>query len=184
MRELTLHSLELSRGKGWALTEMGNYWLLGQLALAEGDVERATELTLRSAEAAKADGRAWWESGQRHELLMLALRRQELDEAERQGLLALRMEREQENRVWALYTLAGLAQVALARGNLEEAGVLWGAVEAEGQRLPRWPDERALRAGALLEERREQFLAAQRTGGELDLWDAAAHALGEDAPST
>jgi predicted ATPase/class 3 adenylate cyclase len=179
MRELTDHSLELARGR-FTFIETGDYWLLGQLALSEGDLERATELTRHSAETAKAAGWAWWESGQRHELLMLALRRGDLDEAEGEGLEALRMEFEQENRRWALYTLAGLAQVALARGDLERAGLLWGAAETEARGLPSWPDERAHRAGALLEETGERFLVARDRGRELDLWDVAAIALGED----
>src|SRR5205807_2407432 len=108
MRELTHHSLELARGRFAFLETTGN-WLLGQLALNDGDVERAVELTRRSAKMAADGGWAWWESGQHHELLMLALRRGDLDEAEREGLVALQMEREQENRLWALYTLAGLA---------------------------------------------------------------------------
>ena len=83
------------------------------------------------------------------------------------------MERAQENRLWALYTLAGLAQVALARGDLERAGLLWGAAEKEGESLPRWPDERARRGGALVEEEREPFAAASDRGRSLDLWDAA-----------
>ena len=39
----------------------------------------------------------------------------------------LLLEREHEHRLWALYTIAGLAQAALARGDLERAGLLWGA---------------------------------------------------------
>jgi predicted ATPase/class 3 adenylate cyclase len=179
MRQLTHHSLELARGRFTFIETIG-YWLLGQLALSEGDVDRATELTRRSADMAKAAGWGWWESGQRHELLMLALVRRDIDEAEREGLAALRMERDHENRLWALYTLAGLAQVALARGNLERAGVLWGAAETEAKAFPRWPAERARRAGALAEETREPFLAARNRGQELDIWDAAAIALDED----
>lgn len=178
VRELTEHSLELARGR-FGFLETSDYWLLGQLALARGDLEEATELTRRSAETAQAAGWAWWESGQRHELLMLALLRGELDEAEREGLAALRMEREQENRLWALYTLAGLAQVALAHTDLERAGLLWGAAEKEAGSFPRWPDEREQRGGALLDESREPFLSACERGRELDLWDAAALALGE-----
>jgi predicted ATPase/class 3 adenylate cyclase len=178
MRELTHQSLEIARGR-FTFMETANYWLLGQLALNDGDLEEATKLTRRSAGAAQAAGWAWWESGQRHELLMLALRRGDLDEAEREGLSALRMEFEQGNRLWALYTLAGLAQAAQARGDLERAGVLWGAAENEGERLPRWPDERARRGGALPEEAREPFLAGVERGRQLDLWDAAAFALGE-----
>jgi hypothetical protein len=90
------------------------------------------------------------------------------------------MERAQENRLWALYTLAGLAQLALAREDLERAGLLWGASDAEGERLPRWPDERTRRAGALVDEEREQFAHARDRGRTLDLWDAAAIALGDD----
>ena len=110
---------------------------------------------------------------------MLALRRGDLDEAEREGLAALQTERAQENRLWALYTLAGLAQVALARGDLERAGLLWGAAEKEAESLPRWPDERARRIGDLAEEEREPVVAARERGRELDLWLAAELALGE-----
>jgi hypothetical protein len=126
-----------------------------------------------------AAGWAWWESGQRHELLMLGLRQGDLDEAEQEGHVALEMERAQENRLWTLYTLAGLAQVALARGNLERAGLLWGAAEKEAESLPRWPDERARRIGALVEEKREPVLAARERGRALDLWDAVGIALGD-----
>jgi predicted ATPase/class 3 adenylate cyclase len=178
MRELTQHSLELAEGR-FPFIETSNYWLLGQLALNDGDLDLAIELTRRGTEMAHEAGWIWWESGQRHELLMLALRSGGLDEAEREGLIALEMEREQENRTWALYTLAGLAQVALARGDLERAGLLWGAAEKEGESLPRWTDERARRIGPLAEEDREQVVAARERGRALDLWDAAEIALGE-----
>jgi predicted ATPase len=178
MRELTEHSLELAAGR-FPFIETSNYWLLGQLALSDGDVERAVELTRRGAEMSRDAGWVWWESGQRHELLMLNLRRGDLDEAEREGLVALEMERAQENRLWALYTLAGLAQVALARGNLEQAGLLWGAAEKEAESLPRWPDEHARRIGALAEEERESVVAARERGRGLDLWEAVEIALGD-----
>ncbi len=135
MRELTEHALALARDR-FAFLEITSYWLSGQLALHDGDMEGAVDFTRRSAQLAREAGWAWWESGQRHELLMLALLRGDLDEAEREGLVALEMERTQENRLWALYTLAGLAQAALARGDLERAGLLWGAAEKEGESLP------------------------------------------------
>jgi predicted ATPase/class 3 adenylate cyclase len=178
MRELTDHALALARDR-FTFLEITGYWLSGQLALHDGDVQGAVDFTRRSAEMAREAGWVWWESGQRHELLMLALRRGDLDEAEREGLVALEMERKQENRLWALYTLAGLAQVALACGDLERAGLLWGAAEKEGESLPRWPDERSRRIGALAEEDRESVVAARERGRELDLWDAAGIALGD-----
>ncbi len=176
MRELTEHALALARER-FTFLELTGHWLSGQLALHDGDVEGAVDLTQRSAEMARDAGWSWWESGQRHELLMLALRRGDLDEAEREGLLALEMERTQENRLWALYTLAGLAQVALVRGDLERAGLLWGAAEKEGESIPRWPDERARRIGALVDEDREPVVAARERGRALDLWEAAEIAL-------
>ena len=176
VRELTNHSQELARGR-YGFVETSNYWLLGQLALAEGDVERATELTLQGAEMANETGWSWWESGQRHELLMLALRRSDLDDAERHGVRALRIEREQDNRLWGLYTLAGLARVALARGDVRRAGLLWGAAERQGEQLARWGEERAQRAGELISETRPEFAASYSDGRELDLWDAARVAL-------
>ena len=179
MRELTEHAVALARDRFTSL-EITSYWLSGQLALHDGDMEGAVDFTRRSADMARDAGWVWWESGQRHELLTLALLRDDLDEAEREGLAALEMERTQENRLWALYTLAGLAQVALARGDLERAGLLWGAAEKEGERLPRWPDERARRLGSLVEEDREPVVAARESGRALDLWDAAALALGDD----
>ena len=178
MRELTEHGLALARDR-FPFLEISGYWLSGQLALHDGDLERAVELTRQSAEMAREAGWAWWESGQRHELLMLNLQGGDPEEAEREGLVALEMERTQENRLWTLYTLAGLAQVALARGDLERAGLLWGAAEREGESLPRWPDERARRIGALAGEEREPVVAARELGRALDLWDAAAVALGE-----
>jgi tetratricopeptide (TPR) repeat protein len=182
MRELTEHSLELAAGR-FPFLETTGYWLLGQLALAEGDLERAIALTRESATQADEAGWAWWKSGQLHELLMLELRRGDLDAAEREGRAALQLEREQENRLWALYTLAGLAQVALARRELERAGTLWGAAEQEAERLSRWPDERERRGGPLVGESRSGFTAAYAAGRALDLWDAAALVLDEEPES-
>jgi predicted ATPase/class 3 adenylate cyclase len=178
MRELTEHSQELAQGR-FPFIETSNYWLLGQLALLDDDLEGAIELTRRGTEMAHAANWVWWESGQRYELLMLNLRRGDLDEAEREGRVALEMQRTQENRLWTLYTLAGLGQVALARGDLERAGLLWGAADAEGESLPRWGDERARRAGRLVEEEQPLFASARDRGHTLDLWDAAAIALDE-----
>jgi tetratricopeptide (TPR) repeat protein len=172
--------LDLARGRFGHL-ETSNYWLLGQVALANGDLQQAIELTRQSADLARESGWAWWESGQRHELLMLSLRRGNLDEATREGVAALEIERAQENRRWALYTLAGLAQVALARNDLERAGLLWGAAEKEAESLPGWADERPRRGGALLEEDREPFPGAVKRGRTLDLWDAAEIALADGA---
>jgi predicted ATPase/class 3 adenylate cyclase len=178
MRELTEHSLTLSRGK-FAFIETTGLYLLGQLARVDGDLAHATALTRQSAEMAHEAGWTWWESGQLHALLMLALERGDLDEAEQQGRAALVLERDQQNRLWTLYTIAGLAQVAHARGDLERAGVLWGAAEREAERLPRWTGERGRRGGPLLDETHPRFAGSFELGRELQLWEVVAIALGE-----
>jgi predicted ATPase len=184
MRELTERSLTLARGR-FAFIEITGLYLLGQLALVDGDIERATTLTRQSAEMARAAGWTWWESGQLHALLMMGLERGDIDDAEREGLAALRLEREHENRLWALYTIAGLAQVAHARGDLNRAGILWGAAEREAERIPRWPSERSRRGGPLLDEPNPVFRSGVERGRAVDLWDAVAIALGDlDPPQT
>ncbi|MBA3400943.1 MAG: adenylate/guanylate cyclase domain-containing protein [Actinobacteria bacterium] len=179
VRELTEEGLDRSRGR-FVEIEISGYWLLGQLRLTEGDVAGAIELTRQSAGMARDIGWKWWESGQLHELLMLALRSGDVDAAEREGRAALRLERAQENRLWSVYTLAGLAQAALVRGDVERGGLLWGAADEEASRLPSWDGERAKRGGALVHEEDPHFIAATNRGRDLDLWDAAAIALGED----
>ncbi len=183
-RTLTDDSLERSRGR-FAIVEIPSLWMLGQLRLHDGDVAEATELTRRSAEMARRIGWIWWESGQLHELLMLALRRGDFEEAQYEGRRALRIERDQENRLWTVYTLAGLAQAALAADEPEHAGLLWGVAEREATHFPSWEGERARRGGALLEERREEFTTSYERGREIDLWDGVSVALGEgDEPQT
>jgi tetratricopeptide (TPR) repeat protein len=177
-RALTEDSLARSRGR-FEMVEIPGHWALGQLQLHDGDLAGAIELTSRSAAMAREIGWTWWESGQLHELLMLALRSRELDEAERQGRAALTIEREHENRLWTVYTLAGLAQVALARGDVKRAGLLWGAAEREGMHFPSWEGERSRRGGDLV-EREPELATTYTTGRQLHLWDAVAVALGED----
>ena len=63
MRELTEHSMRLAAGR-FPFIETSNYWLLGQLALHDGNVDEAVELTRQGTEMAHAEGWAWWESGQ------------------------------------------------------------------------------------------------------------------------
>jgi hypothetical protein len=77
-----------------------------------------------------------------------------------------------------VYTLARLAQAALARGDLECAGLL-GAADADGERTPSWAGERERRGGSLSTDESPELLASVEQGRTLDLWHAAALALGE-----
>jgi predicted ATPase/class 3 adenylate cyclase len=183
---LATESAELAAGR-FPFIEIPNYSVLGQVLVRSGDVKRGTELVRRSADMAIDVGWDWWRSGQLSNLAFLALDRNDLDEAERDGREGLRIVREQENRQWALWLMSALARVALARRQHELAGILWGAVEAETERVPSgsWQARRGEMAGALLEEMTPEFVAGVAEGRGLDLWDAVALALGEeDDPQT
>jgi predicted ATPase/class 3 adenylate cyclase len=177
-RRLAEESLGLSRDR-FPLIEIPNYAVLGQVLVADGDVDGGTELVRRGADLARDVGWDWWLSGQLGNLAFLALGRGDLVEAERTGAEALRLEREHGNRHWALYSLTALARVALARGDPERAGLYWGAVQAEGakSRYGAWEASRIRLADALTTESGSEFVAGRERGCEIDFWDVAAAAL-------
>ncbi len=177
-RRLAEESLGLSRDR-FPLTEITNYAVLGQVLVADGDIDEGTALVRRSAELARDLGWDWWLSGQLGNLAFLALGRGDLVEAQRTAAEALRLEREHGNRHWALYSLTALARVALARGDTERAGLYWGAVELEGarSRYGAWESSRIDLADGLATESSPQFVAGRERGREIDFWDVAALAL-------
>ena len=161
---------------------MTNYSVLGQVLVGTGDVAGGTELVRRSADEARDVEWDWWRAGQLSNLAYLALDRDDLEEAARDAREGLAIDRREENRQWAMWVLTALARVALARGDGERAGLLWGGVQAESERVPygRWHARSSELAADLLSESGQVFLAAVERGRELDLWDAAAIALGEE----
>ena len=184
-RTLAEESMALSNGR-FPKVDIPNHSVLGQVLVAEGEVDAGIALVRKGADLAGAIGWDWWQSGQLDTLASLSIAHGDAEAAERHGREALRLMREQENRHWALYTLTTLARAALARGDLELAGTLWGAVEGETRRVPNpgWEAARERYSGPLAQESRAEFLAARERAGELDLWDAAAIALGEDETQT
>jgi tetratricopeptide (TPR) repeat protein len=154
--------------------------LSGRFALIAGDLEAAEARMHRSRElAARLDWR-WWEAMSLTLLLEVARRRGELDVAERFGRAALAIYAAEESRVWAVNALGGIAQVALARGRFEHAGVLWGAASAEGEPLRGWTLRKVAWGGALASEKRPEFRIGVERGRALGFWDAVAVALDED----
>jgi predicted ATPase len=185
-RELAQDSSDVSQGR-FTMVDLPNYSVLGQVLVETGEVEAGTELVRRSADGARDAGWRWWLAGQLSNLAFLALDRDDLDEAARDGREGLRIVQEQENRQWALWLMAALARVKLALGERQAAGQIWGAVEAETERVPSgsWQARRIEMAADLIAEAAPEFVAAVDEGRALDLWDAAAIALGEeDDPQT
>ncbi len=72
--------------------------------------------------------------------------------------------------------------LVVARGDFERAGLLWGAVSVHDERLLGMHATPS--ADALRQETRPTFVSACERGRKLDVWDAAAIALGEATDQT
>ena len=178
-RRMIDESQELAAGRA-PLVDAVNLWMYSAVALEEGDVEEAIILSERSLERATAIGWGWWVSGQWTYLARLALRIGDLESAEREARAALLIAREHENPMRSAGAVSSIAQVALARRDLERAGLLWGWAEAELSELTIRDDFELYEP--LLTELDPAFVTAVQRGRHLDLWDAAAIALGELEP--
>jgi predicted ATPase/class 3 adenylate cyclase len=176
-RSLLEKSQRDARGR-FPLIETQNAMLLAHLALVEDRLDDAEVALDRCRDLAAALHWSWHDAILHSLRLWLALARRELDAAEREGRTALAISMEQEHAVpTGLGTVAGLARIALERGDLDRAGILWGAVSAHDERqlgmhAIRWAEE-------MRNETRPLFQAAFERGKRLELWDAAAIALGE-----
>ncbi|CAN5206475.1 hypothetical protein BH20ACT13_BH20ACT13_18150 [soil metagenome] len=182
-RRMLDESQRLAAGRS-QLIEAVNLWMYAQFAFEDGRVEEAISLSRKSAEQADAIGWTWWVSGQRTYLAGLALETGDLDAAEREARAALVIGREHENRQRSAGAISKLAQAAFTRGEIERAGVLWGAAEYELTRTPTRFDLKWF-GGRLVTETNPMFRAAIERGRRLSLWDAAGVALGElESPQT
>jgi ATP/maltotriose-dependent transcriptional regulator MalT len=166
------------------LIDAVNLWMYAQLESETGRIDEAIELSQRSAARADEIGWTWWVSGQRLYLARLALRADDVAGAEREARTALEIARAHENRLRSSGALSALAQAALARGEPERAGVLWGAAESEFRTTPTRADLEWF-GGSLLAEDGALFRNACERGRQLDFWDAVGIALGElELPQT
>jgi predicted ATPase/DNA-binding SARP family transcriptional activator len=174
-----LDELERDADGRYAIIGAQGALLRAYLAFDDGRLEDADALLDKSHELASGLRWAWWDTTVGTARLAVALERGDLANAERHGRSTLALEVEEEYGLAALQTITGLARVALARDDLERAGLLWGAVSEQiggmlGPRALRWRDE-------LRNEARPTFVAAVARGRGFELWDAAALALAEPA---
>ena len=182
VRRIIEDSQRDARGR-FPLIEAQNEILLTHVALAEDRLDVAEASLDRAAERVRGLRWGWWDALIGTLRLEVALRRGDLDEAERQGRAALTINVEDEHAApTTTTTLAGLARVAFARDELERAGFLWGAASKQGEH--KFSGQMRRFADVLGKETRPEFLTALARGQELDVWDAATIALGEDDVQT
>jgi predicted ATPase/class 3 adenylate cyclase len=118
--------------------------LLGDIAFAEGKGEEALRLLRDSARLAGEAGFRWWRKNALVTLAEYAVRMGKPDDARGAARDALADSQSIGDRQGMIYGIALLAWVAVGQGREEEAGRLWGAIEADVERAPvgHWENER------------------------------------------
>ena len=140
------HSGDLGRAKALAeesralhsstRDEAEALYVLGNVAFTEGRGEEALELLSRSADLSGQVGLRWFQEGALLNYAEYALELGRLDEALAPAREVVETAHSMHDRRHVVFGLALLAWLAVERGELEHAGRLWGAVEAEAERAP------------------------------------------------
>jgi predicted ATPase len=154
--------------------------LMGELAHAQGDPLRGAELIERSAYLAGQVGFTWWRSRMLRKLVDCLLELGRVDEAEAHGRESLTLMHDIGDHQMVVFTLARLARIAIETGQVERAGLLWGAIEAEERRSPMgaWSKEREHHASRVLAHAGPELERGRRRGSGLTLDEAVEAALG------
>ena len=140
------HSGDLERAKALAeesralhsstRDEAEALYVLGNIAFTEGRGDEALELLSRSADLSGQVGLRWFQEGALLNYAEYALELGRLDEAAAPAREVVAGASAAGDRRHAVFGMALLAWLAAETGELEQAGRLWGAVEAEAERAP------------------------------------------------
>ncbi len=165
--------LRFEKGETQALTS------LAEVAHADGDLEGALRLLGEARGFAESSGFRWWLSGVHARTAAISLELGRLPDAEADARQALLLSQTMHDRNAIVYELGLLAEISVRAGDVQRAGTLWGAVEAEEARAPVgwW-----LHGPVLFKPGDTLADAAFAEGRELSLEDAVAFAL-EGKPS-
>ena len=174
-------SLELNRGVGNA-AEAQSVSLVGEVAYARGDRERGRELIAEGARLSEEYGFDWWRSRMLRKLADCLLEEGRPEEAEPAAREALELLVTTGDPHATVFALARVARVAAELGRTEQAGLIWGAIEAEeGRRsLGGWAKERDRLGEPILAHADEAFERGRKRGQSLELEQAVAVALGRE----
>jgi hypothetical protein len=135
----------------------------------------------QSADLAGEVGFPWWRSRMLRKLADCQLELGRPDQAELTVREALELMADIGDHQMIVFTLARLARIGSESGRAEEAGLIWGAIEAEEERAPMgaWAKERDRLGASILALSGPEFERGLREGRLLSLDEAVEHALGE-----
>jgi len=178
-RELAEHSLEIHRRLGNDKGACQPVCLLGALALATGDRARGVALLEESAELAGRVPWRWWRAGTLSALADVAIAEGRLSDAYTSLRESLRLALAVGDRVGLSWYLSQFALALACDGRTEEAGQLWGAVEAAAAFIPGgpWPRDFDALSRRLEASADDGFERARADGRDLTLEGAAASLL-------
>ena len=178
-REPLQESLALFVRSGNRRGEAESIGTRGYLAEAEGRLEEALDFFEQSRTLAVEVGFDWWVRNMLLAAAEIELKLGRVEEGERSARRSLAAARELDDRRGTVFALAMLAWAAADRGDALQAGLLWGAIEAEEQRGPlgQWKRHRDEYSGHVLAAEGPEFTRAREEGRRLSLERAAEKAL-------
>jgi predicted ATPase len=180
-RSLLEESLERNRAVGNKTTEAQVLTVLGSVAWEEGEREMAIELVAQGVAVVRDVGFAWWEAVMSGTLAEYTFELGRTEESERWARQELQVAHRISERQLTVWGLAQLAVVAAAQGNLERAGLLWGAIEAEESNGPvgAWELERGKFEEMLLAKANDEYEQGGAAGRAMSLAEAVEQALAD-----
>ena len=176
---LAAESLALNREIGYGVGESQALGLAGEVEYAVGNRGAGAELIERSADLAGEVGFPWWRSRMLRKLVDCLLELGRTADAERSAQESLRLMHGIGDRQMTIFAVARLARIAAETGREEEAGRLWGAIEAEEDRRPMgaWAKERQRFAAPVLDRAGAGFEGGREDGRRLGLDEVVEEAL-------
>jgi hypothetical protein len=177
--ELAAESLALSRKIGFGAVESQSLALAGEVEYARGNRKEGADLIERSATLAGEVGFPWWRSRMLRKLVDCFLDLGRTGEADAAARESLALMNEIGDRQMMVFTLARLARIAGECGRPEEAGLIWGAIEAEEgrRRMGAWAKERDRLGAPVLAHTGPEFERGQEKGRQLSFEEAVELAL-------
>jgi hypothetical protein len=171
------HEIHERHEDKWGLVQ--TVGTMGAIERDAGDLERARELIGESADRAEEVAVPWWKSGMLAELAQLDLETGRIEEGQTAALESLRFAVELSDRPGRIFGVGLLARAAAEKGDVERAGLLWGAIEDEnaGAPLGGWRRHRQASEARILELATPELEPALARGRELKLDEAVELAL-------